>query len=126
MTNNNYEKVMDDLHELVKIQGSHSRTLRKLEDILDDEVRFNSFNLRKRGEYDAYAISQKVAYGVPGSSDSYRLYQLARTMIAHNIGYVISDMLASYTRTQEYISCGYYTMGSAFYAKGTIDGAKIA
>lgn len=123
---NEEEVAMSNLKELIKLLGV-SRTFRKLEEILDDEFRFNSENLKKRGEYAAYASCYKLAYASPDFRvESKRLERLARVMIAHNIGYVITDMLRSYTQTQEYITCGHYDAGVAFRASGTISATRIA
>lgn len=118
--------VMSNLKELEELLGV-SRTLRKVLEILDDEVRFNSENLKKRGEYASYASCYKIAYGGPTfRNDELRLWVLAHGMIAHNIGYVITDMLRSYTQTQEYITCGYYDEGVTFRNSGTISATRIA
>lgn len=123
---NEKEVMMNDLRSLEKLLGT-SRALRKLEEILDDEYRFNSENLKKRGEYAAYAFCQKIAYGNPANCrDYYRLEMLGKEMIGQGIGYVISDMLRSYTQTQEYDTCGHYSMGVAFHNNGTIAGVRIA
>lgn len=120
------EVVMSDLEELEELLGA-SRTLRKVLEILDDEFRFNSENLKKRGEYASYASCYKIAYGGPAfRNDELRLWTLAHGMIAHNIGYVISDMLRSYTQTQEYIPFGHYDEWVAFRANGTIPAERIA
>ena len=122
----NKEVMMNDLRSLEKLLGT-SRALRKLEEILDDEYRFNSHNLKARGEYDAYAFCQKIAYGNPANcGEDYRYHLLGKEMISHGIGYVISDMLRSYTQTQEYDTCGHYSMGVAFHNNGTIAGVRIA
>lgn len=119
--------VMSNLKELEELLGV-SRTFRKLEEILDDEFRFNSVNLKKRGEYAAYASCYKLAYANPDLlwDEKNRLERLARVMIAHNIGYVITNMLQSYTKTQEYITCGHYDEGVTFRNSGTISATRIA
>lgn len=118
--------VMSNLKELEEFLGV-SRTLRKVLEILDDEFRFNSENLKKRGEYASYASCYKIAYGGPAfRNDELRLRVLAHGMIAHNIGYVITNMLKSYTQTQEYITCGHYDEGVTFRNSGTISATRIA
>ena len=121
------EVVMSDLKELTELLGV-SRAFRKLEEILDDEFRFNSENLKKRGEYAAYASCYKLAYANPDLlwGEKNRLERLARVMIAHDIGYVITNMLQSYTKTQEYITCGHYDGGVAFHNSGIISATRIA
>lgn len=103
------KEVLKNLESLEEILGAE-RMLWKLYDILDDEIQYNSYNLKKRGEYEEYVLSERRVYRLLGKAyiGYPEMVRLANAMTLHHNDYVIADLLASYTRKQNYIECGSY------------------